>query len=206
MYSIIPIHRNIKSALASPGRSRVGPAFYVFSFLDKNDRRHVVLLERRSIMTTHFGKYSKRSPPCLWSGSPHLGLPGIILRRWNVRLRLSGYSLTPPLRCEISKLDVFCLSDHRARDFDAVQTSITTVRFFPQNFWRRGCVSDWLEECFDQLKLEESSKPRMQHLLVFVLLIHPIRSLHVLLCFPPVAPSFPLRPSPLTEQIKVEEL
>jgi hypothetical protein len=33
MYSIIPIHRNIKSAPASPGRSRVGPAFYVFSFL-----------------------------------------------------------------------------------------------------------------------------------------------------------------------------
>jgi hypothetical protein len=27
------IHRNIKSALASPGRSRVGPALYVFSLL-----------------------------------------------------------------------------------------------------------------------------------------------------------------------------
>ncbi len=134
MYSIIPIHRNIKSAPASPGRSRVGPAFYVFSFLDKNDRRHVVLLERRSIMTTHFGKYSKRSPPCLWSGSPHLRLPGTISRRWNVRLRLSGYSLTPPLRWEISKLDVFCLSDHRARDFDAVQASITV--FFPAEFLR----------------------------------------------------------------------
>ncbi len=34
MYSTIPIHWNIKSAPASPGRSRVGPAFYVFSFLD----------------------------------------------------------------------------------------------------------------------------------------------------------------------------
>ncbi len=33
MYSTIPIHWNIKSAPASPGRSRVGPAFYVFSFL-----------------------------------------------------------------------------------------------------------------------------------------------------------------------------
>ncbi len=27
------IHRNIKSALASPGRSRVGPALYIFSLL-----------------------------------------------------------------------------------------------------------------------------------------------------------------------------
>jgi hypothetical protein len=33
MYSTIPIHWNIKSAPASQGRSRVGPAFYVFSFL-----------------------------------------------------------------------------------------------------------------------------------------------------------------------------
>ncbi len=33
MYSTIPIHWNIKSAPARPGRSRVGPAFYVFSFL-----------------------------------------------------------------------------------------------------------------------------------------------------------------------------
>ncbi len=33
MYSIIPIHWNIKSALAIPGRSRVGPALYVFSLL-----------------------------------------------------------------------------------------------------------------------------------------------------------------------------
>jgi hypothetical protein len=33
MYSTIPIHWNIKSAPASSGRSRVGPAFYVFSFL-----------------------------------------------------------------------------------------------------------------------------------------------------------------------------
>ncbi len=33
MYSTTPIHWNIKSAPASPGRSRVGPAFYVFSFL-----------------------------------------------------------------------------------------------------------------------------------------------------------------------------
>ncbi len=36
MYSTIPIHWNIKSAPASPGRSRVGPAFYVFSFLGTN--------------------------------------------------------------------------------------------------------------------------------------------------------------------------
>ncbi len=33
MYSTIPIHWIIKSAPASPGRGRVGPAFYVFSFL-----------------------------------------------------------------------------------------------------------------------------------------------------------------------------
>ncbi len=33
MYSTIPIYWNIKSAPASPGRSRVGPAFYVSSFL-----------------------------------------------------------------------------------------------------------------------------------------------------------------------------
>jgi hypothetical protein len=36
MYSIIPIHWNIKSAPASPGRSRVGPALYVFSLLGEN--------------------------------------------------------------------------------------------------------------------------------------------------------------------------
>ncbi len=33
MYSIIPIHWNIKTAPASPSRSRVGPALYVFSLL-----------------------------------------------------------------------------------------------------------------------------------------------------------------------------
>jgi hypothetical protein len=33
MYSIIPIHWNIKSAPASPGRSHVGTALYVFSLL-----------------------------------------------------------------------------------------------------------------------------------------------------------------------------
>ncbi len=33
MYSTIPIHWNIKFAPASPGRSRVGPALYVFSLL-----------------------------------------------------------------------------------------------------------------------------------------------------------------------------
>ncbi len=33
MYSAIPIHWNIKSAPASSGRSRVGPALYVFSLL-----------------------------------------------------------------------------------------------------------------------------------------------------------------------------
>jgi hypothetical protein len=40
MYSTIPIHWNIKSAPASPGKSRVGPALYVFSLLDK-DHAHV---------------------------------------------------------------------------------------------------------------------------------------------------------------------
>jgi hypothetical protein len=34
MYTTIPIHWNIKSASASPGRSRVGPALYVLSLLD----------------------------------------------------------------------------------------------------------------------------------------------------------------------------
>jgi hypothetical protein len=33
MYSIRPIHWNIKSSQASPGRCRVGPASYVFSLL-----------------------------------------------------------------------------------------------------------------------------------------------------------------------------
>jgi hypothetical protein len=33
MYSTTSIHWNIKSASASPGRSRVGPALYVFSLL-----------------------------------------------------------------------------------------------------------------------------------------------------------------------------
>ncbi len=36
MYSTIPIHWNTKSAPASPGRSRVGPALYVFSLLVYN--------------------------------------------------------------------------------------------------------------------------------------------------------------------------
>jgi hypothetical protein len=36
MYSTRPIHWNIKSAPASPGRSRVGPALYVFSLLGLN--------------------------------------------------------------------------------------------------------------------------------------------------------------------------
>jgi hypothetical protein len=36
MYSIIPIHWNIKSAPASPGRSRAGPSLYVFSLLACN--------------------------------------------------------------------------------------------------------------------------------------------------------------------------
>ncbi len=34
MYSTIPIHWNIKSAPASPGRSRAGPALYVFRLLE----------------------------------------------------------------------------------------------------------------------------------------------------------------------------
>jgi hypothetical protein len=34
MYSTIPIHWNIISAPASPGRSRVGPSLYVFSLLE----------------------------------------------------------------------------------------------------------------------------------------------------------------------------
>ncbi len=33
MYSTLPIHWNIKSAPASPGRSRAGPSLYVFSLL-----------------------------------------------------------------------------------------------------------------------------------------------------------------------------
>jgi hypothetical protein len=36
MYSTIPIHWNIKSAPASLGRSRAGPALYIFSLLDMN--------------------------------------------------------------------------------------------------------------------------------------------------------------------------
>jgi hypothetical protein len=32
-YSTIPIHWNIKSAPASPGRSRVRPALYIFNLL-----------------------------------------------------------------------------------------------------------------------------------------------------------------------------
>ncbi len=38
MNSIIPVHWNIKSAPASPGRSRVGPALYVFSLLGLDSR------------------------------------------------------------------------------------------------------------------------------------------------------------------------
>jgi hypothetical protein len=34
MYTTIPIHWNIKSAPAGPGRSRAGPALYVFILLD----------------------------------------------------------------------------------------------------------------------------------------------------------------------------
>jgi hypothetical protein len=46
MYPTIPIHWNIKSAPASLGRSRAGPAFYVFSFLGwwPSDIKELLLL------------------------------------------------------------------------------------------------------------------------------------------------------------------
>ncbi len=57
-YSTIPIYWNIKSAPASPGRSRVGSALYVFSLLGPNSetgsfnslrwRRHFALLSINS--------------------------------------------------------------------------------------------------------------------------------------------------------------
>jgi hypothetical protein len=58
MYSIIPIHLNIKSAPASPGRSRVGPAFYVFSFLDCDPCIVVEGFSNISANTTHAGNGS----------------------------------------------------------------------------------------------------------------------------------------------------
>jgi hypothetical protein len=49
MYSTIPIHWNIKSAPACPGRSRVGPAFYVFSFLGSTKK--IIKRERKRSTT-----------------------------------------------------------------------------------------------------------------------------------------------------------
>jgi hypothetical protein len=44
MYSTIPIHWNLKSAPASPGTSRAGPALYVFSLLGPIFRGGVLCL------------------------------------------------------------------------------------------------------------------------------------------------------------------
>ncbi len=66
MYSTIPIHWNIKSAPASPGRSRVGPAFYVFSFLGCLYRTQCTQLQRTVLYTTTVhtqeAKYVERWP------------------------------------------------------------------------------------------------------------------------------------------------
>jgi hypothetical protein len=45
MYPTIPIHWNINSATSSPGRSRAGPALYLFSLLDLGH-------EQREVRTT----------------------------------------------------------------------------------------------------------------------------------------------------------
>jgi hypothetical protein len=47
MYSTIPIHWYIKSAPASPGRSRAGPSLYVFSLLVHNQQRSAKELRDR---------------------------------------------------------------------------------------------------------------------------------------------------------------
>jgi hypothetical protein len=48
MYSTKPIHWNIKVALASPGRSRVGPALYVFSLLGLTSLYRVGILKQNA--------------------------------------------------------------------------------------------------------------------------------------------------------------
>ncbi len=66
MYSTIPIHWDIKSAPASSGRSRVGPALYVFSLLGH---------------TCPHGHHPLTPPPPtrldLYSSFPTAGLPPI---------------------------------------------------------------------------------------------------------------------------------
>jgi hypothetical protein len=52
MYSTIPTHRNIKSAPASPGRSRAGPALYVFSLLGHPSSRPIPLPCRTNYCTS----------------------------------------------------------------------------------------------------------------------------------------------------------
>jgi hypothetical protein len=80
MYSTIPIHWNIKSSPASPGRSRVGPALYVFSLLGRDFTRKI-----RHIGKTKQEECSKFLVlPSLWFSSdvqPQLGIiPGVDFR------------------------------------------------------------------------------------------------------------------------------
>ncbi len=58
MYSSIPIHWNIKSAPANSGRSRVGPAFYVFSFLVYNHQQWAPPPDYDTATPTSAGEYS----------------------------------------------------------------------------------------------------------------------------------------------------
>jgi hypothetical protein len=65
MYSAIPFHWNIKSSPASPGRSRVGPALYVFNIMGCNS--HIsyhwpIILGTFFIM--YFGLQDTKPPPC----------------------------------------------------------------------------------------------------------------------------------------------
>jgi hypothetical protein len=57
MYSTIPIHWNIKSASASPGRSRVGPALYlpncqILPICDLTEREKSDRKEGEALQTT----------------------------------------------------------------------------------------------------------------------------------------------------------
>ncbi len=60
MYSTIPIHWNIKTAQASPCRSRVGPALYVFSLLSYAQREE----RPREEMPREYWYFSVGGPLC----------------------------------------------------------------------------------------------------------------------------------------------
>jgi hypothetical protein len=94
MYSTIPIHWNIKSAPASPGRSRAGPSLYVFSLLGQNPLQPNTLSQAPSFHSSNY-IYSVVSPKecnkisCCTAG---VTFSSLTIGRLSFLLRLFWYS------------------------------------------------------------------------------------------------------------------